>query len=344
MYGVGSGQEYGAMEAPCSGPPLVPGRALGQSLQSREKVSPMNDEPAVQARMIVKSFGDLSVLSGLDLEVERGSVYGLVGRNGAGKTTLFRILMGLEGTEDGEARVLGKNSFTLDHRDFSRIGYQAHGMTLFPAMSLSEHADYFSPGYRTWDAGRARSLADRLEVSWSAPAGKLSTGDRQKAGLVLALAHRPELLVLDEPAATLDAVVRRAILEVLIDHVAEGEATILVATHVLTDLERLADKVGFLIGGKIILEKPLDRLKETVVKLRLTFPDRIPEGFKVPHELCREGTGRDLAVTVSEPDEAFLAGLDPGIDREVIPLGLEEIFIAVTTHWADQGPEEASHD
>jgi ABC-2 type transport system ATP-binding protein len=332
------------MDPTGSGPPRAPGGAPGRSWQSREKVLSMNVEPAVQARKIVKSFGDLSVLSGLDLEVERGSVYGLVGRNGAGKTTLFRILVGLEGSDSGEARVLGKSSFSLDHRDFSRIGYQAHGMALFPAMSLAEHARYFSPGYPGWDAGRARALADRLEVSWSAPAGKLSAGDRQKACLVLALAHRPELLVLDEPAATLDAVVRRTILEVLIDHVAEGETTILVATHVLTDLERLADKIGFLSGGKIILEMPLDRLKETVVKLRLTFPDRIPEGFKVPKELCREETGRDLAVTVSEPDEAFLAGLDPGIDREVIPLGLEDIFVAVTTHWAGIQSKEARHE
>jgi ABC-2 type transport system ATP-binding protein len=204
-------------------------------------------------------------------------------------------------------------------------------MALFPGLTLEDHVAYFAPGYPRWDPAYAERLVRRLDVPWRVPARALSSGDMQKAGLVLALAHRPELLILDEPAANLDVVVRRAVIELLVDHVADGSSTIFIASHILTDLERLVDRVGFLHGGKIALERPLDALKETVVKVRLTFPERVPPGIRVPHELAREESGRDLILTVSDVDADFLATLDGETEREVIPLGLEDIFIAVTS-------------
>jgi ABC-2 type transport system ATP-binding protein len=289
-------------------------------------------DAVIQARGILKRYGGEPVLRDLDLTIAPGGVYGLVGRNGAGKTTLLRILLGLLPYDGGTAVVLGRGPDRLDATDFARIGYHAHGLQLFGGLSLAEHAAYFSPGYPTWDPEYARRLARDLEVAWSTPVNKLSSGDAQKAGLVLALAHRPELLVLDEPAANLDVTVRRAVIELLVDHVADGEATVVIASHLLTDLERIADRIGFLAGGRILLERPLDRLKESVVKLRLTFPKAAPVDLCVPHELCRETGPREIVATVSDVDEPFLESLGPDVSRETVPLGLEDIFIAVTSH------------
>ncbi len=290
----------------------------------------MNGTPVVCARGLHKRFGAAQVLEGVSLSLPPGAVYGLVGRNGIGKTTLLRVLMGLEIPEQGESQLLGTPSRQLDRATLAQIGYHAHGLGLFSSLSLAEHCDYFGPGYPTWDSDYARALASRLEVSWHGPVESLSSGDRQKAGLVLTLAPRPRLLILDEPAANLDVVVRHAMVSLLVDHVADTGASILIASHLLTDLERLVDRVGVLRDPCTLFEASLDRLKESVVRLRIAFERDPPPDFSVPFEVRRDGAGRDLLVAVSRIDRRFLAELRSVAQVEVIPLCLEEIFVALT--------------
>jgi ABC-2 type transport system ATP-binding protein len=220
------------------------------------------NEPAIELQGIIKSYGPKAVLTGVDLAVPKGSVVGLLGTNGSGKTTLIKCALGLIRPQSGEARLLGENSWTLSAAAKSRIGYVPQVINLYPWMKVRHLIDYTAAFYANWN----HDLAARLIAEWSLPPedriGPLSVGQLQKVAIVLALGHEPDLLILDEPAASLDPLARRQFLQMIIDLAEPGKRTVLFSTHITSDLERVADQVAILKSGRIAWHGLLEDLKE----------------------------------------------------------------------------------
>ena len=231
----------------------------------------MNDA-AIELRGIVKSYGKKHVLRGLDLAVPQGSVLGLLGINGAGKTTLIKCALGLIRPQQGEARLLGEDSWDLSAEAKARIGYVPQVVNLYPWMKVRHLIDYTAAFYPNWN----RDLVAKLAKEWDIPRedriGPLSVGQLQKVAILLALGHEPQLLILDEPAASLDPLARRQFLQTIIELAEPGKRTVLFSTHITSDLERVADSVAILKSGRIAWQGLLEDLKEqTRVNLEESF-------------------------------------------------------------------------
>jgi ABC-2 type transport system ATP-binding protein len=229
-------------------------------------------DPAIEIVGMVKSYGKKAVLTGVDLSVPKGSVVGLLGTNGAGKTTLIKGALGLVRLNGGQARLLGEDSWSLSAAAKARIGYVPQGISLYPWMKVRHLIDYTAAFYPTWN----NELVQRLIREWDIPIedriGPLSVGQLQKVAILLALGHEPELLILDEPAASLDPLARRRFLQTIVELAEPGKRTVLFSTHITSDLERVADRVAILKSGRIAWHGLLEELKEqTHVSLEDTF-------------------------------------------------------------------------
>lgn len=208
-------------------------------------------DPALRLERVRKHYPRFQ-LHDIDLAVEPGRILGLVGPNGAGKSTLFRIVMGLVGADAGRVTVLGQAMPAAQTRIKQSIGFMAEEMRLHDSMSLRWHADLVRSFYPAWDESRARSLAQLFELDWGQRAGEFSRGQAARALLLLALARRPKLLLLDEPTAGLDPLARGELLAGLVRVVRAEGLTVLFSSHLTGDLEALADDVVFLHGGRIV--------------------------------------------------------------------------------------------
>ena len=215
----------------------------------------------ILVRELHKAFGKAGVLRGLDLHVETGSIYGLLGKNGAGKTTLIRVLMGLARPDAGIVSVMGCDPLGSDSPDKQRVAYVAQGELLPPGARVAEVVD-FDRGLRSaWDAGSLERWLGKAGIDPRRKVRELSGGQRKRLELELALAAQPEVLLLDEPFIGLDPVARTELMGELMGFAADQEATILISSHVIGDLERMCDRVGILARGVIAHESTLEELK-----------------------------------------------------------------------------------
>ncbi len=289
----------------------------------------MTGEAVIASQQVCKNFADKEVLRGVDLSIPRGSVVGLLGKNAAGKTTFIKCLLGLLKVHSGTLRVFGEDSWWLTAESKAQLGYVPQEVALYPWMRVEQILQYTAAFYPRWNW----DLVHRLVRQWELPpkdrVGPLSAGQLQKLALVLALGHEPELLVLDEPVASLDPVARRDFLRTLLE-IAQSEArTILFSTHITSDLERVADRVAILRDGRIVFHDELDVLKESVKRLRITASRDLPAAFAVRGALRTEVAGPSALVAVSGVTGAMIDELrttwDATIDVE--PLSLEDIFL-----------------
>jgi len=221
-------------------------------------------ESAVQTHDLTLRYGGRSALEGVSLQVPHGAVVGLVGRNGAGKSTLLRCLLGLTLPDSGSSTLLGCHSAALDDGTRGRIGYVSQTGDLLPWLKVWQHIAYIGSFYPAWQAERAHRLCQRLALREDAKVAALSVGDQQKLALVMALAHDPDLLFLDEPVASLDALARREFMRLLFEHDTTRQAprTVLLSSHLLTDLERVVSHVVLLHEGRVRLQGAWDALQE----------------------------------------------------------------------------------
>jgi ABC-2 type transport system ATP-binding protein len=284
----------------------------------------------VEVEGLTRRFGRTTALDGVGLEVPRGVVFGLVGENGAGKTTLIKHLLGLLRPQAGRVRVLGLDPVREPVAVLSRVGYLGEDRDLPGWMRVRELTRYLRAFYPTWDDGLADELTRRFELDPEARVKTLSQGQRARAGLLAAMAYRPELLVLDEPSTGLDPIVRRDILAAIIRTIADEGRTVLFSSHLLDEVERVSDHVAMIDRGRVVVCGPIDEVKQTHRRVVLRFdepPARAPE---LPGVLACEGFGRDwTALCLGTPGSIAgeAAALGARVVEERIP-SLDEIFVA----------------
>lgn len=220
-------------------------------------------DPIITVSELTRHFGTRKVLQSVSLTISRGSVYGLVGENGAGKTTLIKHILGLLRAQSGSVRVFGLDPVANPVNVLSRIGYLSEERDLPQWMRVDELIRYTRAFYPNWDDDYAHELQVAFELDATAIVKNLSKGQTARVGLLIALAYRPELLVLDEPSSGLDPVVRRDIVDAIIRTIAHEGRTVLFSSHLLDEVERVADHVTMISRGRIVLDAPLAEMRES---------------------------------------------------------------------------------
>jgi ABC-2 type transport system ATP-binding protein len=286
--------------------------------------------PVVRVAELCRRFGSKVALDRVNLDVPRGKVFGLVGANGAGKTTLIRHLLGLYRAQSGMVRVFGKDPVADPPGVLSRIGYLSEENDLPAWMRVGELMNYSRSFYPKWDDAYAHELRQTFELAPGARIANLSKGQRARMGLLVALAYRPELLVLDEPSAGLDPLVRRDILEAIVRTIADEGRTVLFSSHLLDEVERVSDSVALIHRGRVILSAELDRLKETHRSVTLRFNEPRSQPPALAGALAWQGSGQEwTAVCAVEAGEvgSLVAASGARVVSERMPT-LDEIFVA----------------
>lgn len=285
--------------------------------------------PPISIRQLSKSFKPQQVLHELDWEVEAGSIVGLLGRNGAGKSTLMECLLGLRDVDAGsEVRLFGEDINHLSDATKAKIGYVPQASDLFEWLTPRQMLAYFKALYTRWNDAKVDALMQRWELPYDKIISKFSGGQKQRLSIIRALAHDPQLLILDEPVASLDPAARRDFLREIVDSVMDQNTTIVFSTHILSDLERVAMKVAFLSKGKIIHQQMLDDLLE--VSLQITGPSAAIAELTPVKQLqtaqLNDGNSRILGQWSAEQSAALLNRSDLRVER----LSLEDLFIEMT--------------
>ncbi len=288
-----------------------------------------DEESVLEFAGVEKRFDKTNALSGLTFSVPRGSVVGFVGRNGAGKSTAIRCLVGLQKPTCGQVRLFGQDPWNLPVADRQRVGYLSETEVPFQWATTRELIRFCKPLYPNWDEAIEENVIKRFRVDVTKKLRAMSLGQRRAVGLLLAICPRPEVLILDEPAANLDAVLRREFLDQVLELVADADRTVFFSSHLLTDVERVADRLALIHDGEILLYQELDSLKENVRRLRMVFPDSAPSEVKVPRALRVRRHGREVLATVVGYSDETVRQLekDTGATIETHSLGLEEMFI-----------------
>jgi ABC-2 type transport system ATP-binding protein len=287
-------------------------------------------EPVVEVEGVSRSYGRKVALDGASLSVPRGVVYGLVGENGAGKTTLIKHLLGLLRAQSGKVRVFGLDPVNDPVRVLSRLGYLSEDRDLPDWLRLDEMLRYLRAFYPTWDDAYAVELRRQFDLDPRARIKTLSQGQRARAGLLAALAFRPELLVLDEPSTGLDPIVRKEILSAIIRTIAQEGRTVLFSSHLLDEVERVSDHVALIDRGRIVLGGSLESIKALHHRLTVRFDEplaRPPALFGASHW---EGFGREWTIVCPgsiEAIRAHAAGFGAQVVEDESP-SLEDIFVA----------------
>lgn len=291
---------------------------------------------SIEISQLSKSFmPGCPVLNQLDLTVKQGQVYGLLGQNGCGKSTIFNILAGLEHADDGYAYLLGASFRYATPQHRSRVAIVSQSGTTFPYFTLAQHFDYFAMLYPLWDGKLAGKLAAKFGLHLCYPLRFLSGGQQRKAAILLAMATRAEVMMFDEPAAGLDPAARRSFIEELVDVLADREdTTVLFSTHIMSDLERIADDIGFLHHGQMMLEENMSELVETVRKVQVIFPDHtgIPDSFTLPGQigpLQREGSVASGIARFSSIEAREIYRRQTDMQVGVFNLNLEDLFVEI---------------
>lgn len=219
--------------------------------------------PVIEVSELTRRFGATTALASVSVSIHRGAVYGLVGANGAGKTTLIKHVLGLLRPDRGSVRVFGLDPVAEPAAVLSRIGYLSEENDLPGWMTVAELCRYSRALYPGWDEGYAAELLETFALDPEARIKTLSKGQKARAGLLMALAHRPELLVLDEPSSGLDPIVRRDILGAVLRTIAHDGRTVLFSSHLLDEVEQVADHVTMISRGQVALSAPLATIMQS---------------------------------------------------------------------------------
>ena len=292
--------------------------------------SPSSAEAIVDIRNLSRHFGSKTALDEVSLFVPRGSIFGLVGENGAGKTTLIKHILGLLRAETGTVRVFGHDPVAEPVAVLGAIGYLSEQPDLPGWMRLEELLRYTEAFYPSWDSAYAQKLLEQFGLDPSQRLRTLSKGQRAKAGLLAAQAHRPDLLLLDEPSSGLDPIVRRDILEAVIRTVAEEGRTVIFSSHLLEEIERVSDHIAMLHRGKVVMCGPLDEIKAQHRRVTLRFERAQAKPPVIAGALSVSGLGKEWTV-ICNGARVQLPAVAEGLGARIVEehgASLNEIFIA----------------
>jgi ABC-2 type transport system ATP-binding protein len=287
---------------------------------------------AIVTKGLTKYYGRRCVVNSLDLRVPAGSVYGLLGRNGSGKSTTIKMLMGFVSPDRGSARLLDEDVATLAPAARARIAYTAEGHPFLRWMTIGEAVRFTRSFYSHWNVELLDQILDHFALPRRAKIRKLSNGQRAQVSLALAVAPDPELLILDDPTLGLDTVVRRDFLESLIQIIQREGRTILISSHILADVERVADRIGILVDGVLRVDCPTDYFKLSLRKIVLEFAAEPPPFPACDGLVSTWRVGNRLEVVVigyGTRHEQLIESLDPSA-ADVFELNLEDAFIEYT--------------
>lgn len=285
---------------------------------------------AIATEGLTHRFGKLTAVDDLQLEVPAGTVCGFLGRNGAGKTTTIQILMNLLRPTAGTVEVLGLN-LAADSMVLRRqVGYVAENRVMYGWMKVRDLVWFTGQFYETWSQARVDALISRFGLDPEQKVKHLSRGMNAQLALALALGHEPRLLILDEPASGLDVVVRRDFLESIIGLIQEEGRTVFLSSHLVHEVERVADRVAIIDNGRLVADGTVDEVKGSVKRVVVRMPDGADgladiEGLR---QVQGEGPRRQLTVVGYGEAQAARIKAQGGQIEDVMDVGLEEAFVA----------------
>jgi ABC-2 type transport system ATP-binding protein len=295
-----------------------------------------NTTPVIEFNNLVRRYGKLDAVNGLNLKVRPGCCYGFFGRNGAGKTTSIKCLLNLLRPTSGSVRVFGMDPQKEEVSVKSRLTYVPDAVAFYPWMTVRETLDYLASFRPQWNRGVESSLLDRFRLDPGQKTSHLSKGQRTQLALIGAIAPEPELLVLDEPTSGLDPMVRREFIETVIGAYQSGDPerrTVFVSTHLIAEFEGLIDEFTIIDQGRELLTMDADKARERFKMIRARFAQPPPAGLPLPGALSVRQNGREIEVLGNGNSEQLLATLKALKPEDLTcqSLSLEEIFVASKT-------------
>jgi len=290
----------------------------------------MSNQSVIEIDRLTKYYGKREIVRDLSLKVPAGSIYGFLGRNGMGKTTTIRILLGMEEPTRGATRVFGKDSRQLDPETRARIGYLPEGHHVYGWMTVKECGKFQASFFPKWNQEIFEAVITHFRLTMPMKAGHLSRGQRAGLCLAMTLAPEPELLVLDDPALGLDPVARRSLLQSMLYVTRRPDRTIFFSSHLLSDVERVADRIVVLDGGVLKADCTVETFRNRLKHYVLKFKDTPPPTPELPGLLESFRTDREIAITLANatPEvEARLAELKPE-SFDPVEMTLEDAFVS----------------
>jgi ABC-2 type transport system ATP-binding protein len=299
-------------------------------------------EPIICVDKLAKSFGTHQVLRDVSLNIPAGQTFALLGRNGAGKTTTIRIMLGLISADSGIVQVAGFDPSSDPLKLRSQVGYLAEDQTMYGWMTPIELCRFLAPFYPSWDMGWARDYLDRFHVPLHTRIRRLSKGQTVKLGLTVALAHRPPVVVLDDPAMGLDPIARKEFNRDLVEHLQSSGCTVLYSSHLLDEVEAVADAVAILDEGRIVRSGMTEQLRDDVKQILLPL-DSVAGSPQPDGLLDARRHGDRLAIVVDQVDGYLQQLSGEGIEHDVVDLRLDEIFEAFVIGRNEDWPNEKTN-
>jgi len=287
-------------------------------------------ELVVEVNNLSRSFGKTKALDCVNFQASRGKVYGLVGANGAGKTTLIKHLLGLLRAKSGTVRIFGEDPVKKPESVLKHIGYLSEDRDIPDWMSIAELMRYTSAYHSDWDQGYAAELLNTFSLDTSKKIKTLSRGMRAQVALISAVAHRPDLLILDEPSSGLDAVVRKDILNAVVRTISEEGRTVIFSSHLLEEVERLSDHVTMIHQGRVTLDCSLETINDNHHFSSIRFVEQQLSPPKLENVVAISGEGRFWSAIHQGSTESFRSTLQK-LDAEIVEsrhATLEEVFVS----------------
>lgn len=283
---------------------------------------------------LTKYYGSKCVVNHLALRVPEGCVYGFLGRNGAGKSTTIKMLTGMVRPDFGTARILGEDAIELSPDVKRRVAYLAESHPLYGWMTIDSAVRFTRAFYPSWNQTLFDQVLDHFQLDRRKKIKHLSKGQQAQVSLALGIAPDPELLILDDPTLGLDTVVRRDFLESLIQIIQRKGRTIFLSSHVLGDVERVADRIGVMVNGSLQVDCPTDEFKQAIRRVVLTFEGSVPTFSGCEGLIAMHAEGRQLDLVIygfSDTHRALFEAMRPApVDVEIVELNLEDAFIEYT--------------
>jgi ABC-2 type transport system ATP-binding protein len=294
----------------------------------------INGNPIVQIRNVSKWFGKIEALDKIDLDIKRGEIIGLLGANGAGKSTLLRCIIGLYLADQGECVTFQRDAAKLTPKELGRIGYVHQEGELLDWMTVKQLIRYVGAYYENWNHELEEKYIADFDISPKDRVGSLSPGQRQKVAILLAIGFEPELLILDEPASALDPIARSQFLDLLLQIIQDENRTIIISSHILSDVEKVIDYAIIMREGSILRDCSFDSLREEFLKVTLTsLNGQLPQSLPFENMINCDRSNSQAVLTVQNytPSNLEAKAKEINCTVDIKPLPLEEIYKIVVS-------------